>query len=88
MLIKGPLLPFLKTEKDLKESIKTIDEIVYEIIDKRLEIIKENKDFYKEDILGFYMSNLDENNKPFSRKYLRDVIINFIFAGNIFFFSF
>eukprot|EP01114_Cavostelium_apophysatum_P023509 TRINITY_DN8882_c0_g1_i1.p1 TRINITY_DN8882_c0_g1~~TRINITY_DN8882_c0_g1_i1.p1 ORF type:complete len:516 (+),score=127.62 TRINITY_DN8882_c0_g1_i1:105-1652(+) len=66
------------SERLLKEKLSIIDRFAYEIIrvrrdDPRLED--------KSDLLSRYMCSKDENGLPFSDKYLRDIILNFMIAG-------
>ncbi|XVE92915.1 hypothetical protein REPUB_Repub01dG0144700 [Reevesia pubescens] len=73
----------LGTEKKLKRSIKSVDEFAGEVIrtrKKELSLQTEEKK-QRSDLLTVFMRLKDEQGKPFSDKFLRDICVNFILAG-------
>ncbi|KAG8500505.1 hypothetical protein CXB51_002720 [Gossypium anomalum] len=73
----------LGTEKKLKKSIKGVDEFAEEVIrtrKKELSLQTEDKK-QRSDLLTVFMRLKDEQGKPFSDKFLRDICVNFILAG-------
>ncbi|XVF01779.1 hypothetical protein REPUB_Repub04eG0118700 [Reevesia pubescens] len=73
----------LGTEKNLKRSIKGVDEFAEEVIrtrKKELSLQTEEKK-QRSDLLTVFMRLKDEQGKPFSDKFLRDICVNFILAG-------
>jgi len=60
-----------------QKAIDDIDKVVYDIIDQKRKTDYQNK----EDILSKFMSLRDVENKPYSDKWIRDIIINFMIAG-------
>ncbi|KAF5737935.1 Cytochrome P450 family 86 subfamily B polypeptide 1 isoform 1 [Tripterygium wilfordii] len=74
----------LGTEKKLKRSIKGVDEFAEEVIRKRkkelgLQVDDDKKQ--RSDLLTIFMRLKDEQGRPFSDKFLRDICVNFILAG-------
>ncbi|OMP05744.1 Cytochrome P450 [Corchorus olitorius] len=73
----------LGAEKKLKKSIKGVDEFADEVIrtrKKELSLQSEDKK-QRSDLLTIFMRLKDEQGKPFSDKFLRDICVNFILAG-------
>ncbi|XVE49739.1 hypothetical protein DITRI_Ditri01bG0105300 [Diplodiscus trichospermus] len=73
----------LGTEKKLKRSIKGVDEFAEEVIrtrKKEMSLQSEEKN-QRSDLLTVFMRLKDEQGKPFSDKFLRDICVNFILAG-------
>ncbi|XP_022762469.1 cytochrome P450 86B1 [Durio zibethinus] len=73
----------LGTEKKLKRSIKGVDQFAEEVIrtrKKELSLQTEEKK-QRSDLLTVFMRLKDEQGKPFSDKFLRDICVNFILAG-------
>ncbi|XP_022743168.1 cytochrome P450 86B1-like [Durio zibethinus] len=73
----------LGTEKKLKRSIKGVDQFAEEVIrtrKKELSLQGEEKN-QRSDLLTVFMRLKDEQGKPFSDKFLRDICVNFILAG-------
>ncbi|KAK6253072.1 hypothetical protein QUC31_014792 [Theobroma cacao] len=73
----------LGTEKKLKRSIKGVDKFAEEVIrtrKKELALQSEDKK-QRSDLLTIFMRLKDEQGKPFSDKFLRDICVNFILAG-------
>jgi len=65
-------------EKVLKDSVKTIDKWIYEVIAKR----KNDPDLsQRTDLLSRYLQLKDENGNPLSDVYIRDVLASFLLAG-------
>ncbi|EEF38624.1 cytochrome P450 86B1 [Ricinus communis] len=75
----------LGAEKKLKGSIKAVDEFAEKVIrTRKKEMSSTTSDDDKKhgsDILTVFMRLKDENGKPFSDKFLRDICVNFILAG-------
>ncbi|KAK9274947.1 hypothetical protein L1049_022203 [Liquidambar formosana] len=73
----------LGSEKNLKESIKGVDEFADEVIRTRKKELASPSDNKKQrsDLLTIFMGLKDEEGKPFSDKFLRDICVNFILAG-------
>jgi fatty acid omega-hydroxylase len=75
----------LGSEKKLKRSIKDVDEFAEDVIrtrKKELSLQSENdKEKQRSDLLTVFMGLKDENGKPFSDRFLRDICVNFILAG-------
>ncbi|PKI34256.1 hypothetical protein CRG98_045355 [Punica granatum] len=73
----------LGTERTLKQSIKGVDKFANEVIRTRKKEISA-ADYCKNprsDILTVFMGLKDEQGRPFSDKFLRDICVNFILAG-------
>ncbi|XP_050232686.1 cytochrome P450 86B1-like [Mercurialis annua] len=75
----------LGAEKKLKRSIKGVDEFAEQVIrtrKKELSVTSSDDDKkQRSDLLTVFMRLKDENGKPFSDKFLRDICVNFILAG-------
>ncbi|KAL4575558.1 hypothetical protein LXL04_022405 [Taraxacum kok-saghyz] len=71
------------SEKTLKDSIKGVDSFADEVIGTRKKEISLQTDGEKQrsDLLTIFMGHKDEEGKPFSDKFLRDICVNFILAG-------
>ncbi|XP_057456674.1 cytochrome P450 86B1 [Lotus japonicus] len=74
----------LGLERKLMRSIKRVDEFAVDVIHTRkkelsLEFDDEKKQ--KSDLLTVFMKMKDENGKPYSDRFLRDICVNFILAG-------
>ncbi|PIA64180.1 hypothetical protein AQUCO_00201455v1 [Aquilegia coerulea] len=73
----------LGTERKLKRSIRQVHEFANDVIHtrkKELSLEMDNKQL-KSDLLTVFMRLEDEEGKPFSDKFLRDICVNFILAG-------
>jgi cytochrome P450 len=69
------------SEATIKESIKTVDDFVYNVIQtRRHEIFLQNNNV-KPDLLSRFMAVIEKNPDNYSDKYLRDIFINFMIAG-------
>lgn len=71
-------------EKKLRKSIERVDEFADEVIRtrrKELALGLDSKTMAKSDILTVFMRLKDDDGKPFSHKFLRDICVNFILAG-------
>jgi cytochrome P450 len=69
------------SEAIIKESIKTVDDFIANIIQtKRREISLQNNNV-KPDLLSRFMAVTEKNPENYSDKYLRDIVINFMLAG-------
>ncbi|GAB2285014.1 hypothetical protein Dimus_019469 [Dionaea muscipula] len=78
----------LGSERRLKKSIREVDEFANGVIRRRKKEIKLEKDdgvqatrSKRSDLLTVFMGLRDEEGKPFSDKFLRDICVNFILAG-------
>ena len=60
--------------------LKICDKLLYIIIDERLEKEARGEE-EKEDLLSFFLKIRDENDRPLSRKYLRDTCFNLLLGG-------
>ncbi|OVA12089.1 Cytochrome P450 [Macleaya cordata] len=74
------------SEKKLKESICEVDKFADKVIHtrkKELSLLDFSKDDKKlrSDLLTVFMRLKDDEGKPFSKKFLRDICVNFILAG-------
>ncbi|KAF5200094.1 Cytochrome p450, partial [Thalictrum thalictroides] len=73
----------LGTERKLKRSIREVHEFANGVIHtrkKEISLEMGNKKL-KSDLLTIFMRLKDEEGKPFSDKFLRDICVNFILAG-------
>ncbi|KAE8698490.1 Cytochrome P450 86B1 [Hibiscus syriacus] len=73
----------LGTEKKLKISINRVDEFAEKVIETRKKelSLQTNTQKQRSDLLTVFMRSKDEQGKPFSDKFLRDICVNFILAG-------
>ncbi|KAL4304323.1 hypothetical protein GQ457_10G018730 [Hibiscus cannabinus] len=73
----------LGTEKKLKRSINDVDEFAEKVIETRKKELSLETETQKQrsDLLTVFMRSKDEQGKPFSDKFLRDICVNFILAG-------
>ncbi|CAA3023754.1 cytochrome P450 86B1-like [Olea europaea subsp. europaea] len=74
----------LGTEGKLMKSIEGVDDFAQEVIRARKkELSLESLDVNKQrtDLLTVFMGLKDEDEQPFSDKFLRDICVNFILAG-------
>ncbi|TMX03086.1 hypothetical protein EJD97_018392 [Solanum chilense] len=71
----------LGTEKTLKHSLKKVDEFADEVIRTRKKELCLADSKQRSDLLTVFMGLRDEQGKPFSDKFLRDICVNFILAG-------
>jgi len=75
----------LGMERKLKKSIQNVDEFAENVIRARKKEISLEHDMdddkQKSDLLTVFMRLKDENGKPYSDKFLRDICVNFILAG-------
>eukprot|EP01088_Endostelium_zonatum_P001803 TRINITY_DN1215_c0_g2_i1.p1 TRINITY_DN1215_c0_g2~~TRINITY_DN1215_c0_g2_i1.p1 ORF type:complete len:497 (+),score=75.59 TRINITY_DN1215_c0_g2_i1:188-1492(+) len=69
----------------MKQAMKTIDEFAYSIIAQTRKEVEANPvpdpNDTKINLLKSYMYMKDDNGEPFSDRYLRDIILNFLLAG-------
>ncbi|XP_077231315.1 cytochrome P450 86B1-like [Tasmannia lanceolata] len=77
------LMRFLNvgSERKLKRSIATVHKFVDDVICKRKEELTLDSKKPRSDLLTVFMRLKDDNGKPFSDKYLRDICVSFILAG-------
>ncbi|PIN22009.1 Cytochrome P450 CYP4/CYP19/CYP26 subfamily [Handroanthus impetiginosus] len=79
------MLRYLKvgSEGRLKESIKGVDNFAQEVIRARKEELSSdvNSNSRRSDLLTVFMGLKDDEGKPYSDKFLRDICVNFILAG-------
>ncbi|KAL6651239.1 hypothetical protein ACP70R_010164 [Stipagrostis hirtigluma subsp. patula] len=80
---KAKRLLHFSTEVVMRRSIRTIDDFVYAVIDKKIEQMgKDQQEFAKkEDILSRFLLERERDPGCFDNKYLRDIILNFVIAG-------
>ncbi|XP_039014710.1 cytochrome P450 86B1-like [Hibiscus syriacus] len=73
----------LGTEKKLKRSINAVDEFAEKVIETRKKelFLQTETQKQRSDLLTVFMRSNDEQGKPFSDKFLRDICVNFILAG-------
>ncbi|KAI3734243.1 hypothetical protein L6452_13708 [Arctium lappa] len=73
----------LGSEKKLKHSIKGVDNFADEVIRTRKKevVLQTEEKKLKSDLLTIFMGLKDEQGRPFSDKFLRDICVNFILAG-------
>nr|ATG29922.1 CYP704C10 [Taxus chinensis] len=69
------------SEAIMKESIRTVDDFVYKIIQSRRQEISAQNSSEKPDILSRFISLSEKEPEKFSDKYLRDILLNFMIAG-------
>ncbi|MQL84583.1 hypothetical protein Taro_017092 [Colocasia esculenta] len=79
-------LRFLKlfNERTLRRSLKGVDDFAYEVIrtrKKELALESDDKKASRSDLLTVFIRVKDDDGKPFSDKFLRDICVNFILAG-------
>ncbi|KAH1031120.1 hypothetical protein J1N35_043294 [Gossypium stocksii] len=70
----------LGSEKKLKKLIKEVDEFVKKVTETRKKELSVSLR-QRSDLLTVFMTSKDEEGKPFSDKFLRDICVNFILAG-------
>ncbi|BAT91110.1 Cytochrome P450 [Vigna angularis] len=73
----------LGVERKLKKSIKGVDEFAENVIrTRKKELSLQCEDTKnRSDLLTVFMRLKDENGRPYSDKFLRDICVNFILAG-------
>ncbi|KDP33058.1 hypothetical protein JCGZ_13644 [Jatropha curcas] len=75
----------LGTERKLRASIKGVDEFAQQVIRTRKKELSLQTEYInneqRSDLLTVFMGLKDENEQPFSDKFLRDICVNFILAG-------
>ncbi|XP_010245486.1 PREDICTED: cytochrome P450 86B1 [Nelumbo nucifera] len=73
----------LGIERKLRRSIRQVDQFAEEVIRTRKKelSVDSNEKRVKSDLLSVFMGLKDEDGKPFSDKFLRDICVNFILAG-------
>lgn len=70
----------LGSEKKLKKLIKDVDEFAKKVIETRKKELSVSLR-QGSDLLTVFMASKDEEGKPFSDKFLRDICVNFILAS-------
>lgn len=75
----------LGVERQLKKSIKAVDEFANDVIRNRKKDLatpcSDDDKRQRSDLLSVFMGLKDENGDPYSDKFLRDICVNFILAG-------
>lgn len=75
----------LGVEKKLKQSIQAVDEFAEDVIQTRKRELsttaQPQAENQRSDLLTVFMRLRDEQRRPFSDKFLRDICVNFILAG-------
>ncbi|GLJ25956.1 hypothetical protein SUGI_0497640 [Cryptomeria japonica] len=69
------------SEAILRESIETVDDFIYKIIQSRRQEISAQNGNEKPDLLSRFIRLSEEGPEKLSDKYLRDIMLNFIIAG-------
>ncbi|RLM65428.1 hypothetical protein C2845_PM16G16840 [Panicum miliaceum] len=82
-LWKAKRLLNVLSEADMKRSVRTINDFVYAVIDRKIEQMgRDQQEFAKkEDILSRFLLEREQDPGCFDNKYLRDIILNFVIAG-------
>ena len=70
----------LGLEKGLGAHIDLLDKYIYNIIDERLKDMEEGGED-RGDMLSLYIRHGKKKDKSFDRRYLRDMVLNFVIAG-------
>ncbi|XP_030547517.1 cytochrome P450 86B1-like [Rhodamnia argentea] len=68
-------------ERTLRKSIEGVDEFANEVIRTRKKELAADDGCQRSDILTVFARLRDEEGRPFSDKFLRDICVNFILAG-------
>ncbi|ELR12900.1 cytochrome p450 superfamily protein [Acanthamoeba castellanii str. Neff] len=71
-------MPWIDTEREMREALKVLDEFAYGIIKERRQ---DSNIATKTDLLSRYIGMTDDDGEPFTDKYLRDIVLNFMIAG-------
>ncbi|KAL6651238.1 hypothetical protein ACP70R_010163 [Stipagrostis hirtigluma subsp. patula] len=73
----------ISSEAAMKRSVRTMDDFVYAVIEKKIEQMARNQQEFakKEDILSRFLLERERDPGCFDNKYLRDIILNFVIAG-------
>ncbi|KAL3830642.1 hypothetical protein ACJIZ3_019444 [Penstemon smallii] len=71
----------LGSEGKLKESIKGVDDFADGVIRARKKELSLDETKHRSDLLTVFVGMKDEEGRPFSDKFLRDICVNFILAG-------
>ncbi|KAG2568178.1 cytochrome P450 704C1-like [Panicum virgatum] len=73
----------ISSEAAMKRSVRTINDFVYAVIDRKIEQMGRNHQEFakKEDILSRFLLERERDPGCFDNKYLRDIILNFVIAG-------
>ncbi|GLJ25957.1 hypothetical protein SUGI_0497650 [Cryptomeria japonica] len=69
------------SEAILRQSIKTVDDFIYNIIRNRKQELSAQNGNEKPDILSRFIRSSEQEPEKLSDKYLRDIILNFMIAG-------
>ncbi|XP_039814228.1 cytochrome P450 704C1-like [Panicum virgatum] len=82
-LWKAKRLLNVLSEADMKRSVRTINDFVYAVIDRKIEQMGRGQQEFakKEDILSRFLLERQQDPGCFDNKYLRDIILNFVIAG-------
>ncbi|KAJ1272336.1 hypothetical protein BS78_06G194000 [Paspalum vaginatum] len=80
---KAKRLLNISSEAAMKRSVRTINDFVYGVIEKKIERMgRDQQEFAKkEDILSRFLLERERDPGCFDNKYLRDIILNFVIAG-------
>ncbi|CAN6229252.1 unnamed protein product [Urochloa humidicola] len=80
---KAKRLLNFSSEAAMKRSLRTINDFVYGVIDRKTEQMgKDQQEFAKkEDILSRFLLERERDPGCFDNKYIRDIILNFVIAG-------
>lgn len=91
-LIKDFIDPFFKLKRMLNmdknskaywKNIKVVNDFAYKMVDeiRSLQMKEPEKFKMRNDLLGLFTQRTDHEGKPFSDRFLRDVVLNFLIAG-------
>ncbi|KAF7027915.1 hypothetical protein CFC21_039904 [Triticum aestivum] len=82
-LWKAKRLLNVLSEAAMKRWVRTINDFVYAVIDKKIEQMgRDGQEFAKkQDILSRFLLEREKDPGCFDNKYLRDIILNFMIAG-------
>lgn len=71
------------SEAELRIHIKIVDDFVYKLINSKIENSskQENDSAKKEDLLSRFLTEMERAPESMTRKYMRDIILNFLIAG-------
>ncbi|RCV35056.1 hypothetical protein SETIT_7G208300v2 [Setaria italica] len=83
LLWKAKRLLNVSSEAAMKRSVRTINDFVYAVIDRKIEQMSSDQQEFakKEDILSRFLLEREQDPGCFDNKYLRDIILNFVIAG-------
>ncbi|KAG8065892.1 hypothetical protein GUJ93_ZPchr0004g39238 [Zizania palustris] len=83
LLWKVKRLLNISSEARMKQLVRTINDFVYGVMDKKIEQMGREQKESKDDMLSRFLLERERNPIPggFDNKYIRDIILNFVIAG-------